>query len=109
LDAQNSIFSFEGKSFPEDSKQFFQPIINWLEDYKWEEPKKLNIFCNIYYLSSSSTISFKQILSKLKELESQGAEVIILWHYDDDDDDILKTGQDYMKLLNLPFKFIVNP
>jgi hypothetical protein len=109
LDAENNIFTFEGKSFPEDSKVFFQPIINWLESYKSHKPTKIILHCNIYYLSSSSTISFKQILTKLKELEGLGANVSILWQYDDDDDDILKTGEDYMKLVKLPFQFITNP
>ena len=108
LDAEKNIFSIEGKSFPEDCKQFFQPVIDWLEEYKGNKPKSLNLNCNIYYLSSASTISVKQIFSKLKEMQGNGCNVAIVWHYDDDDDDILKTGEDYMRITNLPFLFKTN-
>lgn len=108
FDSKSGVFKIEGKSFPEDSKEFYRPVIEWLEGYKSEMPVTFQFNFNLFYLSSSSIISVKQILMKLIEFQSKGTEVNIIWNYDEDDDDIKKTGEDYMKITKLPFKFKVN-
>ncbi|MDF2437151.1 MAG: hypothetical protein K0Q95_1527 [Bacteroidota bacterium] len=108
FDPASSLFIIEGKSFPEDSKEFYRVLIEWLEGYKAELPSTFQLKFNLFYLSSSSIISVKQILLKLQEYQAMGCNVIVVWNYDEDDDDIKKTGEDYMKITKLPFKFAVN-
>ncbi len=108
LDGDANNFEISGKSFPEDSRQFYRQVIDWLEDFKKATPKQVNFKFNLFYLSSSSIISIKQILLKLKELEKGGAKVQVIWHYDADDDDIRKTGEDYLKLTQMSFQFVAN-
>lgn len=102
------VFKIEGKSFPEDSKEFYRVLIEWLDAYKASVPPAFNLHFNLFYLSSSSIISVKQILLKLVEFQSLGTNVMVTWNYDEDDDDIKKTGEDYMKITKLPFQFVVN-
>jgi hypothetical protein len=109
LDADKKIFLIEGKSYPEDSKQFFQSTLDWLNEYRKQKPESFILKCNVFYLSSSSMISFKQILLILVAYQVDGAKVEILWNYDEDDDDIKRTGEDYMKITNLKFTFKANP
>jgi hypothetical protein len=108
FDPGTSVFKIEGKSFPEDSKEFYRTVIEWLESFKANLPPAFQLNFNLFYLSSSSIISVKQILLKLGEFQSMGTNVTVIWHYDEDDDDIKKTGEDYMKITKLPFQFIVN-
>jgi hypothetical protein len=108
FDPASGIFKIEGKSFPEDSKEFYRPVIEWLEAFKSESPKTLQFNFNLFYLSSSSIISVKQVLMKLIEFQSKGTDVNIIWNHDEDDDDIKKTGEDYMKITKLPFRFKAN-
>lgn len=108
FDPQSNVFKITGKSFPEDSKEFYRTIIEWLEAFKAEVPATFDFNFNLFYLSSSSIISVKQVLSKLVEYQSKGIKVTVIWNYDDDDDDIKKTGEDYMKITKLNFKFVVN-
>jgi hypothetical protein len=108
FDPVSGVFKIEGKSFPEDSKEFYRPVIEWLDTYKSKSPAEFQLSVNLFYLSSSSIISMKQILLKLIELQSIGSTVAVIWNYDEDDDDIKKTGEDYMKITKLPFKFKVN-
>ena len=108
LDPINNTFLIEGKSFPEDSKEFYRPIIEWLEEYKSTKPSSININVNLFYLSSSSVISIKQVLLKVVDLQNLGAKVVVVWSYDGDDDDIKKTGEDYQKLLKLDFQYKIN-
>jgi hypothetical protein len=109
LDAKEGVFKVEGKSFPEDSKEFYRPVIAWIDEYIATSPTGLNFTFNLFYLSSSSIISVKQLLARLADLKGRGAQVTITWMYDEDDDDIRKTGEDYEKLSRLPFTYRVNP
>lgn len=108
LDADANTFLIEGKSFPEDSKEFYRPVIEWMDEFKTTKPGKLNISFNLFYLSSSSIISVKQFLMKIVDLNASGTQATVIWNYDYDDDDIKKTGEDYQKLTKLPFEYIVN-
>jgi hypothetical protein len=108
FDPGTPVFKIEGKSFPEDSKEFYRTLIEWLEAFKKELPASFQLNFNLFYLSSSSIISVKQILLKLVEFQSMGTKVTVVWNYDEDDDDIKKTGEDYMKITKLPFQFVVN-
>ena len=109
LDAEKGNFLIEGKSFPEDSKQFFQSTLDWMNEFKKQKPQHFQLHCNLFYLSSSSIISVKQILLILMAYQKEGCKVEVVWHYDEDDDDIKKTGEDYMKITNLDFSYLINP
>ena len=108
LDADSQSILIEGKSFPEDSKEFYRPVIEWMDEFKASDPKEVNISFNLFYLSSSSIISVKQFLMKVVDIGSSGAKTTIVWAYDEDDDDIKKTGEDYQRLTKLNFEFKIN-
>ncbi len=108
FDSEAGKFAIEGKSFPEDSKEFYRRIIDWMEQYKAEKPANLTLSFNLFYLSSSSIISVKQLLLKLVDLQNAGTKVSVIWKYDHDDDDIKKTGEDYQQLTKLNFVYKVN-
>jgi hypothetical protein len=108
FDPEAGVFKIEGKSFPEDSKEFYRVLIQWLEEYKKNLPAVFRLDFNLFYLSSSSIISVKQILLKLIEYQNLGTKITVTWYYDEDDEDIKKTGEDYMKITKLPFEFKIN-
>ncbi len=110
FDIESGTFVIDGKSFPEDSKEFYRPLIEWVDELISHKEKisKLNLQFNLFYLSSSSIISVKQLLMKLVELQNAGVSVLVTWKHDDDDDDIKKTGEDYQKITKLNFAFEVN-
>jgi len=108
LNPESNTFEISGKSFPEDSRQFYKQVLDWLDEFMLTKPKSVNFKFNLFYLSSSSIISIKQILLKLKDVGNGGADVQVLWHFDSDDDDIRKTGEDYLKLTQMNFQFIAN-
>ncbi|MBL0330372.1 MAG: DUF1987 domain-containing protein [Bacteroidetes bacterium] len=108
LDAGANNLLIEGKSFPEDSKEFYREVIDWMDELKTTNPKEIKINFNLFYLSSSSIISVKQFLMKFVELSNAGTKTTVVWCYDEDDDDIKKTGEDYQKLTKLNFEYKIN-
>ena len=108
LDVSSRSILIEGKSFPEDSKEFYRPVIEWMDALKATSPKDVTVSFNLFYLSSSSIISVKQFLMKVVEITNAGAKSTVIWAYDEDDDDIKKTGEDYQKLTKLNFEYKIN-
>lgn len=108
MDTVSNSITLEGKSFPEDSKDFYKTVLDWLNDYIASNPSSFSITFNLFYLSSSSIISVKQILMKIVEMVNKGAKAKVIWCYDDDDDDIRKTGEDYARITKLDFEFKAN-
>ena len=43
LDAGNDIMEISGRSLPEDVSSFYEPVLNWLNEYA-ENPKKKTVF-----------------------------------------------------------------
>ena len=54
LDADTNSFLIEGKSFPEDSKEFYRPILEWMDEFKTTKPQSVRIGFNLFYLSSQA-------------------------------------------------------
>lgn len=109
LDEDANTFLIEGKSFPEDSKEFYRPVLEWMDEFKAaNSTKAIKISFNLFYLSSSSIISVKQFLMKVVDLNNAGGKASIVWSFDEDDDDIKKTGEDYQKLTKLNFEYKTN-
>jgi hypothetical protein len=108
LEADSTRLLIEGKSFPEDGKEFYRPLIEWIDGLRNATPKAIEITFNLYYLSSSSIIAVKQLLFKVTELNTKGFNINVVWCYDEDDDDIKKTGEDYERLTRLKFQYKIN-
>ena len=96
----------QGKSIPEISLEFYQPIIKWVEDYTQFPSSKTIMDAKLEYFNTSSTKCIILILRSLENIKKQGYEVIVNWYYLDGDDDIFELGKDYADILKIDFNFI---
>lgn len=94
----------KGRSIPENSIEFYKPLIEWLESYS-ESPNSTTVLSvQLEYFNTSSS---KCILDVFKKLESvSGSEITVKWHYEEDDEDMLEAGEDYEAIIDLPFEMI---
>lgn len=94
-----------GRSIPENSIEFYKPLIEGLEAYNNSPQAKTTVDIQLEYFNTSSS---KCVLDVLKKLESinRNSEVIINWYYEEDDEDMLEAGEDYQAIINVPFKMI---
>jgi len=106
LDPSKKRYEITGKSFPENSRTFYQPVLDWIDEVPMETEEKIQLSLDFEYVSSSSVISLKQILSKIKALCEKGANIQVLWHYDMDDPDIKEIGQEYKKLIGIDIQMV---
>ena len=97
LDPKTNEFSIAGVSHPENVTKFFEPIIEWIENYKAElkvtnvkKPIQVSLFFK--YINSAS---YKYLLTFLQLVEgftTLGIPVNVLWYYEPDDVDMRDAG-----------------
>ncbi len=104
LDPNKGYFSFKGKSFPENSKKFYETIMEWFNQFEPQVTVSYKIDFELHYISSASIISIFEILKKLSKLQKAGAKINIYWMYESDDEDIRKIGEDFTKLVDIPIE-----
>lgn len=101
LDKGNGIFEISGRSLPEDTAEFFKPVLEWLENYK-KEPNATTEF--VVKLAYSNTSSSKLILDILLSIQDIKA-LKIIWYYQEDDEDMEDAGRELSEQVGAPFEF----
>ena len=100
----NGELLLKGRSIPENSIEFYKPLIEWLEAYSQSPNSTTVLNVQLEYFNTSSS---KCILDVFKKLESvSGSEISVKWHYEEDDEDMLEAGEDYEAIIDLPFEMI---
>jgi hypothetical protein len=106
LDADIPKMEISGKSFPPDVFLFYDPVINWLDEYL-KNPSKETVFeLKLDYFNTASSKVLLDILFKFRELNNKGLSILIKWYYPDDDEDMMETGLQYAMMTRLPFEHI---
>jgi len=108
LDKEKSIFEFAGNSLPEDVTSFYNPIMEWIDDYMANPNQKRELDLSFDYYNTSSSKMILKILEKFREIHRKGYTVVVNWHYMEDDEDMVEAGEDYAEHLKLPFNFIAS-
>jgi hypothetical protein len=97
------LLEIKGRSIPENSIEFYKPLISWIESYAQGPKDSTNINIQLEYFNTSSS---KCILDLFKKLEAINNNITINWYYEEDDEDMLEAGEDYEAIINIPFKMI---
>ncbi|MBO7438501.1 MAG: DUF1987 domain-containing protein [Bacteroidales bacterium] len=104
LDKENNIFEISGRSLPEDVVVFYKPILEWLDEYK-NDPLDLTVFnFKLEYFNTASSKLLLDVLLKLEDINNDGHEVLVKWHYPDDDEDMEEAGEEYSDIVDVPFE-----
>ena len=106
LDPENDIFEISGRSLPEDVVSFYQPVLDWLDDYR-DEPMEYTefVFKYIYFNTATSKL-IQDILIKLEEIQEAGGKVQVLWFFEEDDEDMYDLGEEFSENVDIPFEII---
>jgi hypothetical protein len=106
LNKKENKFSIGGRSLPENAITFYEPILNWLENYI-VNPNQETIFeFNFEYFNSASSKQIFNIVFLLKKLHEDGKIIKIKWIYDLDDELIEEEGKEFEEMFNIPFEYI---
>ncbi len=106
LDPEKGLIEIKGRSIPENSIEFYRPIVEWLEEYAKSPQKKTTVIIQLEYFNTSSSKCILDIFKKLETIKKARNEVVINWYYEEDDEDMLEAGEDYESIIRVPFKMI---
>jgi hypothetical protein len=106
FDGEKGLVEIKGRSIPENSIEFYKPLIDWLEKYGAQPSEETSVNIQLEYFNTSSSKCILDIFKKLELIYKKGSPVEINWYYEEDDEDMFEAGEDYQSIINIPFKMI---
>jgi hypothetical protein len=106
FNAASGDFEISGRSIPENSIVFYQPLMDWLDQYIVTPATETKLTVNLEYFNTSSSKCLIEIFRKLEKLKGK-ADVKVLWHYEEEDEDMQESGDDFKKIIKIPIELKV--
>ena len=106
LNKNSNTFRMYGTSCPMETEEFYEPIINWMNNYL-RNPLSETVFEIFFsYFDTSSSKYLLHIFYKLEDLQDAGYDVHVKWFYAEDDDDMLEEAEEFENTVYLDFEII---
>ncbi len=93
----DGVISFSGKSYPENTFEFYKPVMAWLEKYFQEfKGQKTVVNMEIIYFNSSSSKWFFDMFDLFDEASNRDI-VEVNWIYDSENESAQEAGEDFQE------------
>jgi hypothetical protein len=106
FNAEKGTLEVKGRSIPENSIEFYKPLVDWLEEYARNPLSRTEVNVHLEYFNTSSSKCILDVFKKLEAIHKNKYDVQINWYYEEDDEDMLEAGEDYESIIRVPFKMI---
>jgi hypothetical protein len=106
-DAAAGTLVMRGDSYPENSFEFFAPIVKWVREYLEEQQNPLKVELHLLYLNTSSVRAMMDIFDMLEDAHGDGREVSVQWFYDADNERISELAEEFKEDCTFPFDILV--
>lgn len=99
LNPSENKYIISGRSLPEDVTSFYEPLMNWIEEFA-SDPFGMAFEAKLEYFNTASSKVILDIFLRLEEIEIESeAGINVLWHYDENDEDMFEAGEEYKELV----------
>ena len=92
-----------GKSLPEDVFSFYDPLLQWLEEYTLNPQPETELTFKFTYFNTASSKIILDILSIIEKMQDNGKKVLVNWYYPEFDEDMRDAGIEYSEMVKVPF------
>jgi hypothetical protein len=103
LNKNDGIFELVGRSLPEDSVEFYSPVLQWIREYAKAPNPATAFHFKLEYFNTSSSKLILDLLHELKHIKN----ITVFWHYNQEDESMDEAGHEYAEQVEIPFKFEV--
>jgi hypothetical protein len=107
LDPAEKVFELSGESRPENVRNFYMPILEWLEKYAPECKGSCTFKFDFEYFNSTSAKYILDIFKVLNSIREKGSEIRVRWHYEADDEDMHEVGMEMSRMSGLKFDYVL--
>ena len=102
-DSSTGIIEIKGRSNPENSVEFYRPLVNWIEEYISNPGENTTVNVQLEHFNTSSSKSILDIFKRLEAIQKAERKIVINWYYEADDEEILEAGETYETMTDIPF------
>ena len=95
--------TMKGDSYPENSFEFFGPVIAWIETYLRDSQAPLRLELRLVYMNTSSVKAMMDIFDLLEEAHGRGRQVSVDWFYDPRNERVLDLADEFREDCTFPF------
>lgn len=95
-----------GDSYPENSLQFFSPLLRWVKRYLGDAEEPLALELYLLYLNTSSVKAMMDIFDMLEDAHSEGRKVSVTWYYDPENERVAELAEEFKEDCSFPFVVI---
>ncbi len=95
LDVEKGLMELMGKSYPENTFEFYKPMLEWVEEYFENNDKRTVVNMEIIYFNSSSSKLFFDFFDLLEDAHNSGKTIEVNWIYDEENESALEAGEDF--------------
>lgn len=97
LDPSTHHHEIKGESYPENSVDFYQPVLEWLEKYLSKLKKKDAVIFDfeIVYFNSSTSKILMDVFDMLEDAAKDGRNITVNWRYDAENDAAYESGEEF--------------
>lgn len=115
FEPNRSLLEIGGYSRPENVRDFYYPIISWLENYrktitvqanKTQQAEPITFKFKFIYFNSSSAKFIYDIVIELSEFQRAGVPLKIYWYFDEDDEELREAGEELSDMARVPFSYV---
>ncbi len=112
---ETRVLELSGYSRPENVRDFYFPLIQWLDELNTVQMKNRSMNIDIeqftfkfkfVYFNSSSAKFIYDIIIMLNGFQKDGFPIKIYWFYDSDDDELRESGEELSDMANVPFFYV---
>lgn len=98
LDPEKHHLEIKGESYPENSANFYSPMLEWLESYLQQlKDETVRVEVELIYFNSSSSKVFMNFFDMLEDAAERGVNVAVNWWYHPDNDTALECGEEFQE------------
>ena len=105
LDKNEGLIKFSGRSMPEDAKNFYNPLKQWIDHYSQHPKQGTQVVFAFEYFNTASSKMIMELIECVKKVQENDPDLRIEWHYMEDDDDMLEAGEDYSDITGIEFEY----
>jgi hypothetical protein len=102
------LLSMQGDSYPENSFEFFGPVITWIENYLADNERPLQLELHLVYMNTSSVKAMMDIFDLLEDAHGKNRQVSVNWFYDPRNERVVDLADEFREDCTFPFEIAVN-
>ena len=107
LDPVQGLIELKGKSIPENSFEFYEPLYEWLNEYMEDPQKETKVTLVMEYFNTSSSKEFMKFFQRLDDFHKSGkTSISIQWFHEVDDEEMMEMGENLKREVDIPLEII---